>query len=236
MLAAMGPHAPLLAPTLALLLLPAVSVAHEGTLPAVAIPLTPVGACTVTDGSFEITWTDADEHEEGRIAWYYALRLPPPFLPHEKPADLTGTLIVDGLAEADPDNRLSWDTSSVPAGTYWLWSHTWDPPYDTRATSLGVVTVAHPGDEGGPAIAVLQDHDEPEGHVDTEYVVRYSARDPSGDGRVRLQATPEPSVPSPWRAPGPGTSPGWTWPAGACGPCSWTRTAGPAPRRGGATS
>lgn len=155
-----------------------------------AVPLTPAGACNVVSDRFEVRWKDADDHEDGRITWYRTEALPPPFFPHERPPGLTGTEVAGPFVEADGANRFEWDVSALPTGNFWLWARTVDPPlYDMAATSLGPVTVVRPGDAPPPAIAVLQDHSEPETFADAQYVIRTMACDPDGTGRVRLEVT-----------------------------------------------
>ncbi len=170
--------------------------AHPGQGPPVAWPDLPHEAGERADTEFTFTWTDSDmpvTTGTATIDWFYTDRMPPTYQPGLVPDDLIGEPVVRGIPEADLTNRHTWDTSMVPAGSYFLWSRVNEPLIEMPllrviAFSRGVVTVAHPGDEVHPAVAITRP-DSPYHIAEGDYRVEWGASDPDGTGTVILEGT-----------------------------------------------
>lgn len=177
------------------LLLPSVAAAHLAGIPTIAWFEEPADVGTVVDGEYTFRWKDYDDTEgvvgNTLIDFFYTSAMPPTYRMGSTPSALVGTPIVKGIPEADLDNAYVWDTSGVPAGTYFLWSMAHDAPFKMVAFSRGAITVAHEGDPIHPAITITDP--DGDGHVSQgAYVIRYQAFDPDGSGRVRLEASSSP--------------------------------------------
>lgn len=176
-------------------LLPSAAAAHLAGVPTIAWFEAPLEVGIVVDESYTFRWTDYDDTEgvvgNTLIDFFYTETMPATYRMGSVPAALEGTPIVKGIPEADLENTWVWDTSEVPAGTYFLWSMAHDAPFRMVAFARGTVTVAHPGDPIHPAIAVTDP--DGDGHVAVgSYVIRWEAFDPDGSGKVRLEATTSP--------------------------------------------
>lgn len=168
--------------------------AHGGQ-PAVAWVNDPVGVGVVVDETFTFTWVDFDASiptGTATIDFHYSARRPPAFLRGDIHPQLEGDPIVQGIWEKDQDNTYTWDTSQVPAGSYYIWSIVTEPPEEIQSPQIvsfspGVLTVAHPGDPLHPSV-LLTTPESDFTFADTEHVVRWLTFDPDGSGRVRLEA------------------------------------------------
>lgn len=165
--------------------------AHGG-MPAQAPLITPSEACLTHDDRFELRWRDSDSPTRFGPATidFYAAQSPIPTLEvGQTPAE--GTPIARGILEPDSDNRLIWRTSTVASGHYLLWSIVREPPEEMSPLivelSPHVVTVLHPGDRAGPSVVITRPSNSVSGALDA-YELRYAACDPTGTGRVRLEA------------------------------------------------
>lgn len=178
----------------AIVLAPGLASAHLAGVPTTAWFTAPDEVGIAADGSFEFAWTDYDDQAttgSTTIDFYYSAEMPPTFRMGAQPRGLTGTPILKGVAELDLANKAVWDTSEVPAGTWFLWSIAHDPPFEMVAFSRGSVTVAHPGDPIHPAILLATPS--AEGDVaDASYEIQFQASDPDGTGRVTLEVTSSP--------------------------------------------
>jgi hypothetical protein len=172
--------------------------AHAGGL-AQAVLSNPRGVGDeVADDSFTFLWMDSDRPVPTgttTIDFFYTSENPPTFTAGEIPPTLTGTAIVRGLWEREATNQYTWDTSSVATGHYWIYSFVDDPPGEVGSVEVltfspGVVTIAHPGDPVPPAVIVTKP-DSPFRWADAFFEIGYSAYDPDGTGRVRIEATRE---------------------------------------------
>lgn len=170
------------------------AMAHGGQ-PTVAWVNDPIGVGHVVDRSFTFTWLDFDKAIStgtATVDFYYIATRPPTFSAGTIPDPLDGTPIITGILEKDLANAHTWDTSSVPAGSYLIWSRVNEPPSEVFSPliisySPGVLTVAHPGDPVHPAVMITTP-DTPFRFADQEFEVRYSAFDPDGTGKVKLEA------------------------------------------------
>lgn len=181
--------------TLATALLPGAAPAHLAGVPTIAWFEAPREVGIVVDESYTFQWTDYDDTDgvvgNTRIDFFFSPTMPPTYRMGSVPSALVGTPIAKGIPESDLENAWVWDTSEVPAGTYFLWSMAHDAPFRMVAFARGTVTVAHPGDPIHPAIAVTDP--DGDGHVATgSYVIRYEVLDPDGSATVRLEATTSP--------------------------------------------
>lgn len=169
---------------------------HVGGGPPVAWPDTPSQVGEMADDTFTITWTDFDAPiptGTATIDLYYTDRMPPTFQLGIIPPDLHGEHIVGGIPEADLANRYVWNTSTVAAGAYFIWSLIDEPPSEgftlrVVAFSRGVVTIAHPGDPVHPSVIVSRPGN-PYDIAEGVFTLGYSAFDPDGTGRVKIEAT-----------------------------------------------
>ena len=181
-------------------LLAGLMVAHPPLQFAIAWPETPFGVREVADQSFEIRWFDATNSAEPVVGtgtvtfdFFYTSNMPRTYTYGRVPPGLDGTLIQAGVPESDPDNQLVWDTSAVPAGSYFIYTVANDTDSTASdpvgvAFSRGVVTVQHPGDQAHPAITFSQP-DNPFHFATDGFELRYLAFDPAGDAQVRLEAS-----------------------------------------------
>ena len=175
---------------------PSGGVQHISGLPPVAWAETPREAGELADESYLITWTDYDGPSlTGTVTvnWYYTDIMPRTFPRGLIPDSLMGEEVVTGIDEADRTTAYEWDTSSVAAGSYFIWSLIDEPPEEMAvlrvvAFARGVVTVAHPGDPIHPAI-IFTRPDSPYFLADSEFAIRYQAFDPDGTGKVKIEAS-----------------------------------------------
>ena len=172
----------------------ATSAHAHGANPAVAWMKDPEGVGTVVDDSFTFGWADADipiPTGTATVDFFYTARRPPAFDNGDIHPLLEGEVIVRGILEKDHTNTYAWDTRQVPAGSYYLWSMVVEPPEEFMSPQIisfspGIVTVAHPGDPVHPALIVTTP-DTPFRYADTAFLVKWSAFDPSGAGRVKIE-------------------------------------------------
>ena len=184
----------LVASAVALIAIPATAIAHAGE-PAVAYLLEPVGVGNVVDETTVFTWIDADvpiPTGTATVDLFYTSRRPRTFAAGVIPDDLVGEPIVQGLRERDPNNRYEWDVSNVPSGSYHIWSRVNEPPSEDMSIQIihfapGIVTVAHPGDPVYPAVLATSPPNAFD-FADASYEITYSAFDPDGTARVKIEA------------------------------------------------
>jgi MYXO-CTERM domain-containing protein len=169
--------------------------AHPSGMPAVAWPLSPRGVGTVVDDAHRFTWSDSNYITiTGTITidWFATRAMPPTFQLGVTPPELEGAPIVLGVPEADRTDAYTWRTSTVAAGSYWVWSRVNDLPSEIgslriNAFSPGVVTIAHPGDPVHPA-ANLPRPTTAFDIAEVDYDVTVELFDPDGTGRYSLWA------------------------------------------------
>jgi hypothetical protein len=179
---------------IALLIIPATARAHPSGGPAVAWPLDPRGVGVQADQEFAFTWTDTNLFTPTgtiTIDWFFTTQMPPTFQIGSTPPDLRGTVIVRGIPEKDRTDRWVWNTSTVAAGSYFIWSRVNDLPTEVNsirinAFSPGVVTIAHPGDPVYPAI-FMPTPDTPFTFADSGYRVTWQAFDPDHSARIKIE-------------------------------------------------
>lgn len=163
------------APSLALL-----GTFHVGGIPTKAEFLSPAQLGEVADASYAVTWRDNEQDMTGLFNFFYQ---PTNVRPGAFPSspDFEGTLIVGDVPILDPANTHAWDTSAVPAGSYFLYEVTEDAPL-APIVSVGPipVTIRHAGDARFPATMVTK----PDGIGDSQgrrFPVRWRA---SGEGTL----------------------------------------------------
>lgn len=140
----------------------------------VLAPFTFDGA-TPASPRYTVSWVDGDNDPTGRFYFYYLDHCPSFAVP---PAAIktTATPIPDGAAgvwascncDSDagvmcPDagvrdcrNSITWDTSALPTGSYWVIAVNDDPPYLVYSVSGSPVRVQHGADPPPPAAIVLR--------------------------------------------------------------------------------
>ncbi len=96
------------------------------------------------------------------------------------------------VLDADPANRFVWRTSTVAQGHYFLWSYIEEPPQENADfvahQAQFVITVERERPQG-PTVMLRR----PASFSSAigRYQLEYTACDPSGTARVRLEAAPE---------------------------------------------
>jgi hypothetical protein len=134
------------------------------------------------DGSITVTWDDGDMDPTGRFIFYYMDHAPTFQVPVEAIEGGLGTKIDDPvnngggyfascfcsmdlgvtcpMVTRDPStncaNQLTWNTSALPAGTYWLIAINNDPPFHVYNAANAPVRIAHGGAPLPPAVAVVR--------------------------------------------------------------------------------
>lgn len=182
---------------LGLLLAPSTARAHGGN-PAQAVILTPERLGQPVDDSFLIEWLDAGAPPpptgSALVNLFYTDQMPVTFPLGSIPETLTGTAIVSGILEEEEPNEYLWDVSQVPSGHYWLWARVDEPPEEMSAVYIRFppvpLTVLHPGDELGPAVALVRPSSEFT-VADEQFEIEYQSWDPTGTARIRIEAAPE---------------------------------------------
>jgi hypothetical protein len=158
----------------------------------------PVGSGTVVDSEFEISWSDYDfpiATGTATVDLFFTRNNPPPYYRGQLPDGLEGSPVVLGIPEKDSTNLHVWNTSTVAAGTYWIWSRVNEPPGEMNSGlsfiefSPGVVTVAHPGDQVPPAIVFTRPNT-PVAIATEDYRIEYSVFDPDMSSHILIEAAP----------------------------------------------
>lgn len=135
------------------------------------------------DASYTIKWVDGDTDPTGKFTFYY-LDHQPTFqvtvdeieqgvgTKINEPINLAGGYFASCFCSGDmgvtcpPDvrdsagncaNELTWNTSAMPAGTYWLVAVNNDPPFHVYNPSGAPVRIAHGGTAAPAAIIVRPD-------------------------------------------------------------------------------
>ncbi|MBI4509159.1 MAG: hypothetical protein HY698_05960 [Deltaproteobacteria bacterium] len=129
---------------------------HSGGVPTRITFASPGARFDVADGNYDVTWAENSDDKTGELAFFYQ--------PSNVPV---GTKLSSSLHAGTPipggekvpvegdANVLKWDTSSVPAGSYFVYSVTQDPPLDPVASFSPLpVTIRHQGDPPWPAVTV----------------------------------------------------------------------------------
>lgn len=179
----------------ALVAAPALAYAHGGN-PAVADLVAPTALCPVADANQRIEWRDADSAAPSgpaSIDFFATTVLPPTFVRNVFPPELEDRVVASGVSEPDLENTLVWDTSDVPTGVYWIYSHVMEPPEEMSPELIGlspVPIVVHHEDDPVPSAVAITRPNSPFAVGDQTYNVRYTALDATGTGRVRLEAKP----------------------------------------------
>ena len=131
-----------------------------------AIEITePEGATDTAETAYVITWTDADPDSDAKISLYYDT--------DNSGAD--GTLIVENLREDSATDAYTWNISTIPEGTYYIYAVIDDRINDpVTAYSAGALTI----DRNEAPDAQNQSVETAE---DTALELTLSAQDPDGD-------------------------------------------------------
>jgi MYXO-CTERM domain-containing protein len=177
-----------------ILLAPNAALAHGGN-PAEARVTGPMNVGTVADAEFTVTWIDSDTPiptGTATVDLHYTETMPPTYFLGDIPDSLSGTPIVEGIRETDTANRFTWDTSSVPSGTYWIWSRVDEPPEPIPSPvyisfSPAPLHVQHPGDPIGPSVRVTRPNTDIS-YSDEGFEIRWQAFAPNGPATIRLEA------------------------------------------------
>lgn len=179
----------------ALVLAPSVALAHGGN-PAEANIIAPTSMCPIASDGRSFEWVDADSPAPSgpsTIDFYATRVMPPTFLRDFFPPELERLEVATDILEPDLENELFWDTSGVDTGVYWIWSRVTEPPDEMSPELIGISPVPfivhHEGDPIPSAIAITRPNNE-FSVADQTYRVEYEAFDPTGRGRVRLEARP----------------------------------------------
>lgn len=173
---------------------PEAAIAHLNGIPTVAWPETPSGVGEVADRSYRIAWTDFDDQAttgETTIEVHASRRMPPTYRMGVTPRigdDPDHVVVAVGIPERDFANEVEWDTSTIPPGTWFVWTVAHDDPFVMWAFARGVVSVAHDGELPWPAVIVSRP-DEGSTVGDESILLRYESFDPDGTARVKLEAT-----------------------------------------------
>ncbi len=176
---------------------PRLAFAHGGN-PAQAVVVEPMHLGPTYSDTFLVKWLDAGPPPpvtgSAMVNLFYSSQIPHAFPLGIIPLTVTGTAIVRNLLEEIEPNELAWDVSNVPSGHYWIWSRVDDPPAEMSPQyirySPAPVTVLHPGDVIGPAIALLKPQSE-FSTADEFYTIDYESWDPTGTARIRFEASPD---------------------------------------------
>jgi hypothetical protein len=130
------------------------------------------------DKTFTVSWDDGDIDPTGRFTFYW-LDHEPAFQVPPEAIEQIGTAIPNAVGvwvsctcanNADggiicPDagsragscfNSFVWDTSALPAGSYWITAVNNDPPFHVYNVADAPVRVAHGGAAPPPAVIVLR--------------------------------------------------------------------------------
>ncbi len=133
------------------------------------------------DGTFDVTWADGDMDPTGLFTFYYLDHEPTfgvsaddieqiatPIKEVGKAglvqiyagcncdADAGAGIVCADLGARDCRNSFTWDTSAVPAGTYWVIALNDDPPFKLYNPSGVPVRIAHGGASLPPAVIALR--------------------------------------------------------------------------------
>ena len=156
--------------------------AHQGGVLSPSNFQVPADVGEVADRSYLVRWIDNDTDPTGVFEFYYQPVNVPPQWFLASPLFLN-TPIPGGesIRVDNTTNQLSWDTSSIPEGSYFVYSITRDPPLDPIYTFAAFpVTVRHGSGSAAPAVVV----DEPDGVGDItpdRYAIKWHA---SGEGAL----------------------------------------------------
>jgi hypothetical protein len=161
-------------------------------------------AWTSADQSIVITWSDGDADPTGRFTFYYIDHQPNFEITADDieaglatkiddPVNLAGGYFASCYCEGDQGvtcpmvtrdpagncaNQITWTTSTIAPGTYWIVAVNNDPPFHTAYTSNAPVRVAHGGTPLPAALVVRPDG---YGAWDKSYHLQWLA-----DGRAPL--------------------------------------------------
>jgi hypothetical protein len=140
----------------------------------------PVELGEIGDAAVILRWHDNEADMTGLFDFFHQPSNVRPGVRIGHP-DFMGTLFAEGVPIQDATNELTWDTSGLAAGSYYVYEITRDPPLAPVFSATAVpVTVQHPGDPRWPAVVV----DEPDGLGDTQtsrFAVKWRA---TGEGTL----------------------------------------------------
>lgn len=172
--------------------------AAHGLFPSEAPLADPATGCMVVDRSVTFHWSDYDKPIStgtATVDFNYIVDNTRTFQRGEHPPDFLAAShpIVHGILEADRTDTWTWNTSTVAAGSYWIWSFVVDPPAEINTVSVidfapFPVTIAHPGDPVWPAVSIT-DPDSPFRFADENFTIKYSGCDPDHSGKIKLEYT-----------------------------------------------
>jgi hypothetical protein len=155
--------------------------AHINGVPTPANIQAPADLGIVVDDRADLSWLDNDADPTGKFNFFFQAQNVPPST-QVSDGSLAGTAIPEaqGVPISDPADTLSWDTREVPAGSYFVYAITDDPPIPpVYGMSRGVITVRHPGDPLFPATRVIAPGDIAPSVDQEGFALRWEA---SGDG------------------------------------------------------
>ncbi|MEQ9498855.1 MAG: hypothetical protein RIT81_18395 [Deltaproteobacteria bacterium] len=174
---------------------PASAYAHGGQ-PAVADLVAPTSLCPVADEGKTFEWVDQDTPAlSGEVFInFYATRVQPETTFRTEFPDVLEELpVAFRVPELDLTNQAYWKTSTVATGVYWIWSQVFEPPEEMSPRYLSLspvpVVVHHEGDAVPSAVAITRPNSAL-AVADQMYRIEYTALDPTGTGRIRLEARP----------------------------------------------
>lgn len=166
--------------------------AHSGN-PAQAPIVEPSCACLTFDQQVPFRWLDSDSPTNFGPATidFFAIEESPPTFDQGVDPLLGGYAVARGILEPDTTNRAVWNTATVASGHYFLWSRVNEPPEEMSPLfielSPHVVTVRHNDDLVGPSVVITKPSNSFSVSIGT-FQLKYSACDPTGSARVRLEA------------------------------------------------
>src|SRR5262245_28733528 len=100
---------------------------HVGGIPTQARFTRPIDLGELADASATITWTDLEQDMTGVFDFYFQETNVRPAARVDHP-DFAGTLFAADVPVLSPDDQLLWDTSTVAAGSYFVYEITDDLP------------------------------------------------------------------------------------------------------------
>jgi hypothetical protein len=116
--------------------------------------VSPLGVGPVVDQSVEIHWSDTQDGPQATLDLLASPDPVPTPTSHVFPdGPLPGTTLAAGLS-AEGAGSFTWQTASVPAGTYLLYAAFHNATTNVLVLPFATVTVAHPGDRVAPAVLI----------------------------------------------------------------------------------
>jgi len=168
--------------------------AHSG-LPATAPFRAQATRCVVVDDQIRVAWNDSNQPTifgPAGVEIYTSSVASRPLYTNELP--FVPSTREHRVLEPDTTNAFVWKTATVTEGHYFLFSYVREPPEELSAVIVRyapyIVTVQHGTQPVGPTVVITRP-DIFAGSLGTA-LIHYSACDPSGTARVRIEAAPDP--------------------------------------------